>query len=60
MTLCTQTTYIKLVAKKKKKGIGNSDTNNKNIQPRYRNKIWHQKMCHAHNEKWKKRNDGRN
>ena len=29
------------------KRIGDSDTNNNNIQPGYRNGIWHRKMCHA-------------
>ena len=42
------------------KRIGDSDTINKNIRPGYRNGIWHRKMCHAHNENWKKRNNGRN
>ena len=36
------------------------DTNNKNIQPEYRNGIWHWKMCLAHNEKWEKRNNWKN
>ena len=42
------------------KRIGGSDTNNKNIQPRYRNGIWHRKMCHAYNENWIKRNNRMN
>ena len=29
-------------------------TNNKNIQSGCRNRIWNGKMCHAHNEKWKR------
>ena len=37
------------------KRTGNLDTNNKNIQPEYRNGIEHWNMCYAHNEKWKKR-----
>ena len=35
-------------------------TNNMNIQPGYRNGIWHRKMCHADNEKREKRNCRRN
>ena len=30
-----------------------------NVQPEYRNEIWHRKLCHADNEKWGKRNRGR-
>ena len=26
----------------------------------YRNGIWRRKMCQAYNEKWKKKNNGRN
>ena len=33
--------------------------NNKNIQPRCRNKIWYRKMCNSHYENWKKRNNRR-
>ena len=52
---------IKLFAKKKWKKIRDSDANNKNIQPDYRNGILHRKMCHANNnEKWEKTNNGRN
>ena len=47
---------VKLFAKMKKK-ITDSDINNKNKQPGYWNGIWHRKMCHAHNEKWKKTNN---
>ena len=44
----------------KKKRIGDTDTNKK-IYSRYRNGIWHRKMCHAHNrKKWIKTNNGRN
>ena len=39
---------------------GDSDTNDKNIQPGYGNGICHRKLCHAHNRKWKKKNNGRN
>ena len=35
---------IKLFAKKCKR-IGDYDTDNKNIQPGYRNGIWHRKKC---------------
>ena len=31
----------------------------KNIHSRYTNRIWHRKICHADNEKGKKRNNGR-
>ena len=43
----------------KNKSTGDSDTKNKNIQPRYRNGILHRKMCYDHNEKWEKINNGR-
>ena len=33
-----------------------TDTNNKNILPGYRNGIWHRKMGYANNEKWEKTN----
>ena len=36
------------------------ETNNKNIQPGYRNRIWHRKIGHAHNEKCTKSNIRRN
>ena len=47
---------------KKWKRIGDFDINkiyvyrytNKNIQLGYRDWIWHRKLCHAHNEKWKR------
>ena len=43
---------IKLFAKKKNlKRIEDSDPNIKNIQPGYRNVIWHRNLCHADNEK---------
>ena len=42
---------IKVFAKKKQE-TGDPDTNNKNIQPRYRNGIWHRKMYHTDKEKW--------
>ena len=35
------------------------DTNNKNIQPGYKNEILHGKICYADNENWEKRNNGR-
>ena len=35
-------------------------TNRKNIQPGYRDGIWHRKMRHVHNEKLEKRNNRRN
>ena len=34
-----------------KRIIGESETNNKNIQLENRNGIWHIKVCYAHNEK---------
>ena len=37
-----------------------SDANNKNIQPKCMNGIWHRKVCNNHNEKWKVTNNGRN
>ena len=46
---------IKLFAKMKT--IGDFDTNNKNIQPGYWNKIWLRKNCHAYIEKWGKKED---
>ena len=39
---------------KRWKSIGDCDTNDTNIQQRYRNGIWLRKMCYAHTEKWKK------
>ena len=30
------------------------------MQPGYKNEIWYSKMCHAYNEKWKKRNNRMN
>ena len=42
------------------KRTGNPDTDNRNIQPRFCNKIWHWKMCNVDNGKWEKRNDRRN
>ena len=45
---------IKLFAKSEKKN-GDSDTNNKNIQPGYRNGICHEKMCLTDYEKWGKK-----
>ena len=29
------------------------------MQSGYRNGIWHRKMCHVHNMKWEKTNNGR-
>ena len=43
---------IKLFAKKWKR-IRDSNTNNKNIQPGYRNGIWRRKMRQANYEKQK-------
>ena len=43
------------VSTKKWKRTGNPNTNNKNIQPGYRNGIWHWKLCQADNEKSTKR-----
>ena len=37
---------------KERKKIGDSNTNNKDIQSRYRNGILHRKMCYAYYEKW--------
>ena len=45
----TKKLWLWLKKKKKKK-----------IQPVYRNEILHRKMCHGHNEKWKKTNNGNN
>ena len=47
---------IKVFAKNKK-GTEDPDTSNKNIQPGYRNEIWHWKMSNAHNEKCELRNN---
>ena len=49
---------IKLFSKIKKR-IRNLNTGSEDIQGRYRDGIWHRKMCHANNEKWKATNDGR-
>ena len=38
---------------KKWKIIGDCNTN-KNIQPEFKNWIWHRKMCHAYDKKWEK------
>ena len=43
---------IKLLEKNEK--IWDPDTNNKNIQPGYRNGIWHRKMYYTHNDKQQK------
>ena len=45
---------------KKRKRIGDSRKNNKNIQQGYRNEILQRKMGYAHNKKRKKTNNGRN
>ena len=45
---------------KKWKRIGDFDTNNKNIQPGYKNGVWYRKMCHAYKEKWENTNNRRN
>ena len=49
---------IKRSAKKEKEL--ETDTNHITIQPGYRNGVWHRKMYHAHNEKWKNANNRRN
>ena len=49
---------VKLCAKMKK--IGDSNVDNKNIHPGYRNGIWHRKMSYANNERGKRRTNGRN
>ena len=49
---------IKLFAKYEKEL--ETDINNTNMQPGYRNGIWYRKMCHTYHEKWGKRNTGRN
>ena len=36
------------------KDTADPDTNNKNIQPGYKNGIWYRKMYHAHDENWKR------
>ena len=51
--------YIKLFVKNEKR-TGDIDANNKNIQSGCWNGIWNLQMCHAHNEKWQKRYNGRN
>ena len=43
---------IKLYAKNEKEKNGDFDRNNKNIQPGYRNGIWHIKICHVYNGKY--------
>ena len=45
---------------KKWKRIVDTDTNDENIQTGYRNEMGHWRMCHAHNEKRKKRYNERN
>ena len=46
---------IKLIIKKEKeKELETCNTNNKNIQPVYRNTIWHRKIWHANNESGKR------
>ena len=37
--------------------IEDPDTNSKNIQPGYRNRIWYWKVYHAENENWKKKKE---
>ena len=43
-----------------KEGIRIPNTNNLNLQLRYRNEILNRKLCHAYYEKWEKRNSWRN
>ena len=50
---------LKYLQKKKKWKTREPDIKNNNIKSGYRNKIWDGKMCHADNEKWEKRNNGR-
>ena len=45
---------------KKGKRMKDSDTNNTNIQPGYKNGIWHRKMYRIYEEKSKKKNNSRN
>ena len=49
----------KLFAKKLSR-VGDSERINKNLQPRFRNEIWHWKMSCDHKEKWEKTNNERN
>ena len=46
--ICQQAIY------KKWKRTGDLHANSKNIQPSYRNGIWHSKICHAQNENGKR------
>ena len=48
-----------LMLAKNKKRFEDSDANNKNIQPGYRDGIWHRKMCQALYVKRKKINNRR-
>ena len=50
---------IKVFAKKRKR-IGDPDSNYKNIQPGCRDRIWQSKIYPAINKKWEKRNNWRN
>ena len=50
---------IKLFAKNEKE-LGDSNTNNKNIQTGNRDGIWLRKMCHCDYKKRKKTKNGRN
>ena len=49
---------IKMLAENEKEL--ETDRNNKNIQPGYRNGILHRKICQSHDENWIKINNGRN
>ena len=42
------------------KRIGSPNTGSVDIQSRYRDRIWHRKMCYANNEKQKTTHDRRN
>ena len=42
------------------KRIRKPNTSSEDIQLRYRDGMWHRKMCHVNNEKRKTVNDGRN
>ena len=52
-------TWTKSNCLPKNERIGNSNRNCENIQPRYKNGIWHRKMHHASHEKRQTTHDGR-
>ena len=49
-----------MISKCQANKIANPYTDSKNIQSRYRNGIWHRKMCHVSNEKREMSHDRRN